>query len=232
MPTEDRHEPGPIHLPTREGYDCWAAVYDDDGNPLIAMEEPRVAALLGDVREKQILDVGCGTGRHALRLASAGAVVQALDFSAAMLERARQKPGSQKVTFRVHDLGDSLPFPNASFDRVLCALVLDHVKDLEGLFAEMLRVCRPQGFVVISVMHPALMLRGVQARFHDPSTGNEVRPESVPNQLSDYIMAAVRAGFKLDHLSEQFVDDKLAATNERARRYLEWPLLLLMRLLP
>ena len=81
-------------------------------------------------------------------------------------------------------------------------------------------------------MHPAMMLRGVQARFHDPVSGREIRPASVPNQLSDYVMAAVRAGFVIDHLSEHAVDEALANHLERARRYLGWPLLFLMRLAP
>jgi malonyl-CoA O-methyltransferase len=232
MPIENQATREPLHLPTCEGYDSWAAIYDADGNPLIALEAPLVEDLLGEVQGKSILDVGCGTGRHATRLAAAGAVVQAIDFSAAMLERARQKAGAKSVAFNVHDLAKPLPFPTASFDRVLCALVLDHVKDLKGLFKEMRRVCRPSGFVLVSAMHPAMMLRGVQARFHDPQTGQEVRPASEPHQLTDYVMAAATAGFKLDHLSEHLVDEELAKKIERARRYVGWPLLLLMRLVP
>jgi ubiquinone/menaquinone biosynthesis C-methylase UbiE len=217
-------------LPTREGYDQWAAVYDTDGNPLIALEEPRVDALLGDVRGLRVLDVGCGTGRHAIRLAGAGAVVHAIDFSAAMLEQARRKSGADRVTFHVHDLATPLPFDAARFDRVVCGLVVDHIADLGGLFREMARVCKPGGFVVVSVMHPAMMLRGVQARFHDAASGKEIRPESQPHQVSDYVMAATRAGLVFDHLSEHAVDDALANRLERARRYVGWPMLLLMKL--
>jgi malonyl-CoA O-methyltransferase len=188
--------------------------------------------LLGDVRGLAVADIGCGTGRHAIRLASAGAAVQALDFSEAMLERARTKAQGLNITFRAHDLAEPLPFANESFDRVVCGLVIDHITGLVGLFREMHRVCRPSGFVVVSVMHPAMMLRGVQARFHDPASGREVRPASCPHQLSDYVMAAVRAGFILDHLSEHAVDEALANRLERARRYLGWPLLFLMRLVP
>jgi malonyl-CoA O-methyltransferase len=86
--------------------------------------------------------------------------------------------------------------------------------------------------VVVSVMHPAMMLRGVQARFWDPASGREVRPASYPHQLTDYIRAAARAGFVLDHLSEHAVDEALAAALPRARRYLGWPILFLMRLVP
>jgi malonyl-CoA O-methyltransferase len=219
-------------LPTRDGYDRWAEIYDGDNNPLVALEEPWVDQLLGDVRGLIVADIGCGTGRHAIRMAAAGATVHAVDFSEGMLARARAKSQDRNITFHVHDLARPLPFPNAMFDRVLCGLVLDHIADLDGLFQEMHRICRPSGFAVISVMHPAMMLRGVQARFTDPGTGRETRPASVPNQLSDYVMAAVRAGFALDHLSEQAVDEALASRLERARKYLGWPMLFLMKLSP
>ena len=219
-------------LPTRDGYDRWAAIYDEDGNPLTALEEPWLDRLLGDVRGLAVADIGCGTGRHAIRLAVAGAVVQALDFSEVMLERARSKAGTSNIVFRVHDLAQPLPFADKTFDRVVCGLVIDHIADLGGLFREMHRVCRPSGFVVVSVMHPAMMLRGVQARFKDPATGRETRPASCPHQLSDYIMAAAQAGFAFDHLSEHAVDEALANQLERARKYLGWPMLFLMRLEP
>jgi malonyl-CoA O-methyltransferase len=222
----------PVVLPTSEGYDLWATSYDTDGNPIIALEEPWVDRLLGDVGGLSILDIGCGTGRHTVRLARAGAMVQALDFSAGMLEKARLKEGAEKVNFRVHDLAQPLPFGAGSFDRVVCGLVIDHIADLGGLFRDMARVCRPSGCVVVSVMHPAMMLRGVQARFRDPATGQEFRPASQPHQLSDYVLAAARAGCSFDHLSEHAVDEALANRVERARRYLGWPMLFLMRLLP
>lgn len=217
-------------LSTKDGYDLWAAIYDEDGNPLIAIEEPWMDRLLGDVRGLAVADIGCGTARHAIRLASAGAAVHALDFSAPMLERARTKAQGLNIIFRAHDLAEPLPFSNESFDRVVCGLVIDHIADLVGLFREMHRICRPSGFVVVSVMHPAMMLRGVQARFRDPASGREIRPASCPHQLSDYVMAAVRAGFILNHLSEHAVDEALASRLERAQRYLGWPLLFLMRL--
>ena len=188
--------------------------------------------LLGEVKGLTVLDVGCGTGRHAIRLAAAGAIVHALDFSAGMLEKARKKPGAAGVRFQVHDLAEPLPFPAGTFDRVLCGLVVDHIADLAGLFGEMLRVCRPTGCVVVTVMHPALMLRGVQARFNDPESGQVIRPASQAHELSDYILAAARAGCVFDHLSEHRVDDALAQRLERARRYLNWPMLFVMRLLP
>ena len=219
-------------LSTREGYDRWSACYDEEDNPLIALEEPKVAELLGPVSGLRILDLGCGTGRHALRLAAAGAQVTAVDFSEGMLARARSRSGNLPVEFRTHDLTRPLTFADASFDRIICGLVLDHISELTPLFVEMRRVCRPAGFAVISVMHPAMMLRGVEARFTDRTTGREIRPASTRNQLTDYINAALAAAWTLDHASEHAVDEALAARSERARKYAGWLMLFLMRLTP
>ena len=86
-------------LPTQEGYDRWSEIYDDEDNSLVLLEEPHVDRLLNDVHGLSVLDVGCGTGRHAIRLALRGARVTAIDFSAGMLRKARQKPGAERVIF-------------------------------------------------------------------------------------------------------------------------------------
>src|SRR5215471_12013718 len=84
---------------TQEGYERWAQIYDDEDNPLVLLEERRVWDLVGEAKGLAIADIGCGTGRHSLRLAAAGARVHAVDFSQAMLDRARAKPGSASIAF-------------------------------------------------------------------------------------------------------------------------------------
>lgn len=225
MPQIEFHE-------TKRGYDLWSEVYDGEANPLVALEEPRVDELLGCVAGLTALDVGCGTGRHSHRLAAAGAIVTGLDFSEGMLAKARQKRAARPINFVAHDLARPLPFGPATFDRVVCGLVVDHIADLPGLFGELGRVCRPDGSIVVSVMHPAMMLKGVQARFHDPKTGVEVRPASVPNRISDYVMGITKAGLRIVHLSEHEADEALVARAPRAGKYLGWPMLFMMQLQP
>ena len=189
--------------------------------------------LLGDVKGRTVIDLGCGTGRHALRLAQAGALVQAVDFSEPMLARARQKSAGWNISFQAHDLAEPLPFADRSFDRVICGLVIDHIAALDVFFLQMQRLCNPRGYAVVSVMHPAMMLRGVQARIRDPQSGRQVRPAQLQShQICDYIMAAARAGFHFDHLSEHAVDQALADRLPRGQKYVGWPILLLMRLVP
>ena len=219
-------------IDTREGYDRWSHQYDLDGNPLIALEEKHFPEILGEVRGLRIADIGCGTGRHTARLASHGARVVALDFSTGMMSKAREKVDVEHVAFAVADISLPLPLRDHHFERVICCLVLDHIHDVAGLFRELKRICRADGFIAISAMHPAMMLREVQAQFHDPVSGATVRPRSAPNQISDYVNAATTAGLRIEHMSEYVIDAEVAGTYPRAIKYLGWPMLLLMRLIP
>jgi ubiquinone/menaquinone biosynthesis C-methylase UbiE len=212
----------------RAGYDRWAAVYDRDGNPLQALEEPIVRAVVGEVRGLDVLDLGCGTGRHALRLAAAGARVTAVDFSEGMLAEARKKPGADAVRWLAHDLHTPLPFAGGTFDRVVSGLVLEHLHELDGFFAEARRVLKPGGRAVLSAMHPAMFLRGTQARFTDPASGEVVQPGSVPHSIAAFVMAAVRAGFRLDAVDEYAPDEAFATRVPRAAKYVGWPMLVVL----
>src|SRR5215208_5489058 len=106
----------------QSGYDRWASVYDHDGNPLIALETPEVRRLVGQIAGLGVLDLGCGTGRHSLWLAEAGATVTAVDFSEGMLNEARRKPGAEAVRFLQHDLHQRLPFADHTFDLLVSGL--------------------------------------------------------------------------------------------------------------
>ena len=200
------------------------------GNWLLELEEPEVDRALGDVKDLEVLDVGAGTGRHAVRVAQRGARVTAVDFSEEMLARARQKTGADRVRWLVHDVALPLPFEARSFDRVLSALVLEHipVDDLASFFRDLGRVARDDGLIVVTAMHPAMFLKGVSANFRDDS--GEVRPRSYVATLSDYVMGAIQAGLVIDALTEHTVDETLAARNERSRKWLGWPALFVMTL--
>jgi ubiquinone/menaquinone biosynthesis C-methylase UbiE len=215
-------------LPTREGYDRWAATYDTMGNWLLELEEPEVDRALGDVEGLDVLDVGAGTGRHAIRIAGGGARVTALDFSAEMLAKAREKPGADRVRWLEHDVVRPLPFAAKSFDRVLSALVLEHIPvgELASFFGDLGRVARDDGVIVVTAMHPAMFLKGVSANFRDDS--GEVRPRSYVATLSDYVMGAIQAGLVIVSLAEHSVDEGLVARNERSRKWLGWPALFVM----
>jgi len=212
----------------QSGYDRWSAIYDHDANPLQALEGPIIRAAIGDPRGLAVLDLGCGTGRHALWLTESGAAVTAIDFSEGMLAEARGKLGAERVRFVTHDLHQPLHFPPASFDLVVSGLVLEHLRELGLFFGEARRVLRAGGRAGVSAMHPAMFLRGTMAQFRDPSSGEVVRPGSFPHQISEFVMAAMGAGFRIDSIREYAPDAAFAARVPRAEKYIGWPMLVVL----
>jgi malonyl-CoA O-methyltransferase len=223
--------PSPLEH-VRGGYDRWSQVYDHDLNPLPALEQPHVRAALGDVQGLSVLDMGCGTGRHSLWCAKQGANVTAVDFSAGMLAAARGKPFANRVNFLQLDLHEEMPFEDASFDVIVSGLVLEHIRDLGLFFTRARRVLKPEGRAVISAMHPAMFLRGSQARFTDPGSGEVVQPGSIAYTISDFVMAAVGAGFQIGSICEYAPNALFAQDFPRAEKYIGWPMLVVMTLTP
>ena len=219
-----------IHLDTRAGYDRWSEVYDDEVNPLVQLEEPVVRGWLGDVAGLQLADVGCGTGRHARWMAESGASVDAFECSTGMMAKARAKLTGSGVRLHEHALPDPIPAPDDTYDITLLALVGDHLEDLEAAFSELRRVTRPGGQVVFTVLHPAMNLLGLTARFADPETGQEVRVAAYEHTYADYVMATLRSGLTIEELVERKADQALIDQAPRAEKYLGWPMLLAMRM--
>ncbi len=101
-----------------------------------------------------VLDCGCGTGFATGLLLGRSQVLHALDFSAASLEELKHKFPNAPVQTAQGDVR-KLPYPDASFDRVLVANVLQHLtpSDQTLAVAEILRVLKPGGRYSVSVHH-------------------------------------------------------------------------------
>ncbi|GGS86989.1 class I SAM-dependent methyltransferase [Nonomuraea spiralis] len=116
-------------------------------------ERPAMLELAGDVTGRRILDAGCGSGPLFAALRDRGAVVTGIDASAGMLEQARRRLGAD-AELRVADLAGPLPFPDEAFDDVTASLVLHYLEDWGPTLAELRRVLKPGGRLLVSVDHP------------------------------------------------------------------------------
>lgn len=137
-------------------YDTFASHYaaDNESNLVNShYERPAMLKLLGDVSGEKVLDAGCGAGPLAAELGSKGAIVSGFDASSEMIAIARRKLGPS-VDLRVEELGAELPYSNESFDCVAASLVLHYLEDWGPALAELHRVLRQRGRLVLSVHHP------------------------------------------------------------------------------
>jgi SAM-dependent methyltransferase len=100
---------------------------------------------------QQLLDVGCGSGGYHPRLAGRGISAVALDYSAGMAQTSHQQAVKQGLPVRVIQADSQrVPFPDASFDRVMANHMLYHVPDILAALREIRRVLKPGGRAVLT----------------------------------------------------------------------------------
>ena len=137
-----------------EAYRRIAPIYDDAPNPLLALEQRTLAPLLPELRGRVVADIGAGTGRWLHHASANGARTIALDRSPEMLARAPQP--------RIQADANALPLHDNSADVLLCAFTLGYAPTC---FAELARVTRPGGTLIVTDVHPDAIARGWSRTF-------------------------------------------------------------------
>jgi phosphatidylethanolamine/phosphatidyl-N-methylethanolamine N-methyltransferase len=131
-------------------YEVLARVYDDAFDWALGPGRRRAVELLPVRSGQRVLEVGVGTGLS-LPYYPPGCHVTGIDISDAMLEQARERVeqlGRPEVDLRVMDARD-LSYPDATFDHVLAPYVISVVPEPQKVMAEIRRVCKPGGDVVV-----------------------------------------------------------------------------------
>ena len=151
-----------------------------------------------------LLDAGCGEGRHCFGSLERGARVVGLDLdlpSLRMAKGALRDRGAEKGRLAVALQGNAfhLPFADASFDRVICAEVMEHVHDFRGAARELARVTRPGGRLAITI--PTATSEQMYLRLGDEyfeSPGGHIRifkPRQLAEGLASVGLASRGVGF-------------------------------------
>lgn len=183
-------------------YDLWAESYDTDENRTRELAGVVLRESGLELAGRDVVEVGCGTGRNTAWLAARAAGVVGLDLSDGMLRRARERVGSPAVRLLRHDVRTPWPLADAVADLVVAMLVLEHVERLAPVFREAARVLRPDGALFLCELHPVRQMLGRRAEFTHPETGATERVAAFLHDVSEYVNEAVAAGLELSRLEE------------------------------
>jgi len=219
---------------------AWKKLVDNRlGKFRAAIRNPAIVELLGNVKNKAVLDIACAEGDSSRLIQSLGAKVTGLDISDEMIELAKSKQDS--VTYVVGSASDMSCLQDGLFDSVVC-LSMMNIDDLPKTFSEISRVLKKSGHFVMSTAHPCFFGRPGRKiiKLQDGRTGifvnhyfaDEPSVESYgsatsadkdekfqtitfPYRVSDYINALIESGFLIEKVLEpKAVDKELLADPE------------------
>jgi len=146
-----------------------------------------------ELRGRDVLEIGCGTGVHARLLAEAGARLAAIDLTPTAVELTRRRLALHGLDADVREAdAEALPFPDGSFDFVWSWGVIHHSAHTERVVAEIARVLRPGGRLALMVYHRSSITYWIQYQLLRGVLGLRLLRESpaeVANRYSDGVIA-------------------------------------------
>jgi ubiquinone/menaquinone biosynthesis C-methylase UbiE len=191
---------GKVQMSIQNAYDDWSTSYDTDQNLTRDLDQKVTREALANQHFNSVLEIGCGTGKNTVFLAQIGTTVHAIDFSQGMIEKAKEKVKAENVRFSIADLMKKWPCEDASYDLIVCNLVLEHIEDLSFIFAEAFRVLEDKGKFLLNELHPFRQYDGKKARF--ASGDDMIEIPAFVHHISDFVNAASKNGLRLVKLNE------------------------------
>jgi len=137
----------------RDGYRRWSTQYDSQPNPMLSVEQRYLEPLLPSVKNRDVVDLGCGTGRWLEKLAQQSPrTLVGIDSSDSMLARTARKLGGKTVLLKADC--ESPPIEASSADLVLCSFLISYLADLDRFAAGLRRIARESADIFITDVHP------------------------------------------------------------------------------
>jgi 2-polyprenyl-3-methyl-5-hydroxy-6-metoxy-1,4-benzoquinol methylase len=165
-----------------------------DGNDFqTILIEPATERLLAVSHGDRVLDIACGAGRFARRMADLGARVVAIDDSASFIDRARQRT-AEAVQIEYHVL-DAARLPSLGgilFDKAVCTMALMDMPEIKPMYSALSQVLKPGGAFVFSVTHPCFHSAAIQrfTEMYEEEAGRHVIRTGV--KVSSYLSSFAR----------------------------------------
>jgi ubiquinone/menaquinone biosynthesis C-methylase UbiE len=201
-------------FPAREmtsagAYDLWAKSYDNQhGNLLMDMDEAIVAQLLSEVTitNKQIADIGCGTGRHWPKLfRQHPAGITGFDVSAGMLDRLHQKFPTAHTRQIKNDLFNGVA--TAGYDVILSTLTVGYIENIGEALQAWSRILKPRGDIIITDFHPNALAFGGNRTFEH--NNRQIAIKNFVHYVSDIEEILLQNNFRVVNKIEHSVGESV-----------------------
>jgi len=193
---------------TQQAYNKWSESYDDVVNKTRDVEAIAIRSVLEEFNFLNLLEWGCGTGKNTTWLIEKAEQMTAADFSDEMMNKAKEKLKSERILFVQADITKPWNFGNEQYDTITCSLILEHIENLNFVFAEAGKALKSGGLFYVGELHPFKQYTGSKARFE---TGEGTfKLESFTHHVSDYYKAAALNGFSCLKIDEWFDDNERA----------------------
>ena len=189
---------------TQFAYDNWSAQYDSNINKTRDLEAIGLRETLANIPFNNCLEMGCGTGKNSEWLLTKAATVTAVDLSAEMLAKAKEKIQVSHVRFVQADMLQDWDFVDRKYQLISFSLVLEHIEDLDPVFEKCAAVMETGGHLYIGELHPFKQYTGSKARYTS-SEGEQVLT-CFNHNISDFVLAAKKYGFEVIDIQEYFDD--------------------------
>lgn len=175
--------------------DFWDALHGDEGNAFHRyLVSPAAERLLGMQPGELALDVGCGNGTFARRMADLGARVVATDISDKLIERAKARSEGRRIAYHVIDATDEaalVALGEGRFDAAVCNMAMMDMASIQPMLRAVRRLLKADGRFVFTIMHPCF--NSTVATFVMESTERDGRlVDQVFLKLSDYLQVGTR----------------------------------------
>lgn len=216
----------------------------DNFNDLL--EFPAFTALLPDIENRTVLDLGCGFGPHAKYYVEQGAKkVTGVDISEKMLEHAKEINGDPRIEYVRCDIASPELLELGKFDVVCSSLTIHYIEDLGSLFANIAKMMEPGSVFLFSMEHPIATANNDEGRTNNLTDGYMLKHYSeegvrtgewIGAPITKYhhkfmtvMNSLIEAGFVIDKVMEPMPSKRLMKKVPRMKKQVNRPSYLIVR---
>jgi len=213
------------------------------------VEKPNFLRMLPDVKNKRILDLGCGFGDYSRFLYDMGAKeVVGIDASEKMIQRAKENKGERNISYYRMPI-EEISFDKNSFDLVISNIVIHYIEDVNQLFKKINELITKEGTFVFSTEHPTSTASYNLGWQLDEKTGEQIywRLDNygIPGPretnwmehvfikyhrtIGNYCDALIDNGFAIKRINEAVPPQEDIEKNTELKKYLKRPLYLIIK---